>query len=53
MSRNNQDKINMYVDWLNNFLTVSAFADYYHIGDEEAENIINEGRILFNMKEEL
>lgn len=34
----------IYVIWRNDFLTVGAFADYYHITDAEAEVIINLGR---------
>ena len=34
-----------YLDYLNNFLTIGAFADYYHITDIQAIDIINLGRI--------
>lgn len=34
----------MYRDWLNNFLTVQAFADYYNISDEDAVCVIRVGR---------
>lgn len=34
----------IYLHWLNNFLTVGAFADYYHITDTEAETLIRLGR---------
>ena len=34
----------MYLDYVNNFLTIGAFADYYGISDEQAKMIIEEGR---------
>jgi hypothetical protein len=34
-----------YLDYLNNFLTVEAFADYYHMSVMQAETIIINGRI--------
>jgi hypothetical protein len=34
-----------YLDYLNNFLTITAFADYYHMPVSEAEIIINTGRV--------
>ena len=39
-------KIQMYLDWLNNFLTLRGFADHYGITTEEARSIISEGRAL-------
>lgn len=40
--------IEMALDWYNNFLTVGAFADYYHIDDERAARIIDIGKRLLN-----
>jgi hypothetical protein len=34
-----------YLDYLNNFLTIEAFADYYHMPANEAEIIIINGRV--------
>lgn len=34
----------IYLHWLNNFITVGAFADHYHITDAEAEALIRLGR---------
>jgi hypothetical protein len=35
-----------YLDYLNNFLTIEAFADYYHMSVMQAETtIINTGRL--------
>ena len=36
----------MYLDFVNNFVTVSAFADYYGISDLLAARIIAEGSAL-------
>lgn len=44
---NLHDKIKeLYLDYRNNFLTVSAFADHYHISECLARAIINEGVFL-------
>ena len=37
----------IYVIWRNDFLTIGAFADYYHIAEAEAEVIINLGRRFY------
>ena len=34
----------MYLDYFNNFLTISRFADYYGITENEAKIIIDAGR---------
>ena len=39
-------KAEMFRDWVNNFLTVDCFADYYGISRGEAETAIEEGRII-------
>lgn len=41
-----QDKIRMFRDWFNNFLTLSRFASYYDITENEALSIIDQGRKL-------
>ncbi len=41
-------KEEMYLDWVNNFLTVDAFAEYYSLSTEEAEQLINEQRSKLN-----
>jgi hypothetical protein len=38
--------INMFLDWKNNFLTVSKFAEYYSLSIEQANNVIDKGRKL-------
>lgn len=34
----------VYFDWLNNFLTIGGFAEFYGLHDEEAEILINLAR---------
>tara|TARA_R100000353_G_scaffold126445_1_gene89779 strand:+ start:306 stop:443 length:138 start_codon:yes stop_codon:yes gene_type:complete len=40
----------MYLDYVNNFLTVPRFAEYYGITVTEANEIINLGRIINHSK---
>ena len=42
--------INMYLDYVNNFLTVEAFASYYGLLHWQANKVINLGRELLNSK---
>jgi hypothetical protein len=44
----NSRLIELYIDYCNNFLTVEYFAEYYDLSDEEANFVINNGRILNN-----
>lgn len=39
-----QKYTNMYLDYVNNFLTVEKFAEHYQITVEKAKTIINIGR---------
>ena len=41
--------IKMYLDYLNNFLTVEWFADSYWLDDDDAKIIIDMGRKYHNM----
>jgi hypothetical protein len=36
----------IYLDWLNNFLTIEAFADHYNLPSEHATALIGAGRWL-------
>jgi len=36
-----------YLDWLNNFLTVQAMADYYGIDSAKCERMISIGSALY------
>ena len=43
----NRQKIEgLYIDWVNNFLTVPRFAQYYGLTEAQAHRIINTGRTL-------
>ena len=41
-----QQKAVIYLDWVNNFLTVEGFASYYGISIENASKLIEEGRTI-------
>ena len=48
---NKLDKtVEMYLDYVNNFLSVSRFAEYYNISEDEANQVIKIGRMLNNTK---
>lgn len=36
---------NLYLDWVNNFLSISTFAEYYGISDEFALALIAEAKL--------
>ncbi len=38
----------MYLDYVNNFLTVDAFAQYYYLPVGEARQVIEQGRNIQN-----
>lgn len=38
----------VYLDWLNNFLTIAGFAEHYGLHDEEAAILIDLGRRCFD-----
>lgn len=37
--------VNMYLDYVNNFISVAGFADHYEITEEKANEIIKRGRV--------
>lgn len=43
----------MYLDYVNNFLTITRFAEYYGIGESYAEQIIMIGRNQHNLSVEI
>lgn len=45
---NNKER-EMYLDYVNNFLTVSRFAEYYGITEKRANKIINKQRAVNNI----
>ena len=42
----------MYLDWVNNFLTVECFAEHYAISVNDAKIIIDLGRKIDKLKPE-
>ena len=43
----NRQKIEgLYIDWVNNFLTVPRFAQHYGLTEAQAHRVINAGRTL-------
>ena len=48
-----QRKQELYLDYVNNFLTVTAFAEYYNISEKQANKIIDETRNLRTENEEI
>jgi hypothetical protein len=43
--------LDSYIDYLNNFLTIGGYADYYHIDYNDAEFIINKGREIYKVNQ--
>jgi len=42
--------IDLYLDWFNNFITISAFASYYQLTEDTASIVIKEGREMHERK---
>lgn len=42
-----EELIEVYLDWINNFITVPAFADYYGLSEADAKKVIELGRKLY------
>jgi hypothetical protein len=36
----------MYLDWVNNFITIARFAECYSLSEKDAERVINIGRVI-------
>ena len=45
---NQHDLIAIYLDYINNFITLKGFADYYGVDDNIAYSVIALGRELYN-----
>lgn len=47
MKRNKEHEIDeyMFLDWVNNFISMQAFADFYYISKEEARVILSRAKI--------
>lgn len=37
-------EIEMYIDWVNNYISIKTFAEHYQISEEEARKAIEKGR---------
>ena len=53
--KTNEDLQIMYLDYINNFLTVEKFAEYYNLTIEQANEVIEQGEIkhaeyIFNIQ---
>lgn len=44
------NKIDVYIEFINDWLTVEKMADYYSLKPQELDLIINEGRKEYNEK---
>ena len=45
--------VKIYLDYVNNFISIGAFADHYGIAQKEAVNIIELGHQIRNMEIEI
>ena len=45
-----EELIAVYLDWINNFVTILAFADYYGLSEEESKKVIELGRKLYESR---
>lgn len=41
--------VKMYLDYRNNFLTISAFAQHYGLSSRQANDIVEAGRTISNI----
>ena len=41
-----QDHKTMFLEFFNDWLTLSAFASYYGIHEKKAQKVLNKGRVL-------
>jgi len=49
MNAFNQMLINLYLDWVNNFLSYEGFSEYYNLSFEASKAIIKEGKRLHEL----
>ena len=47
---NNMTLTELYLDYINNFLSMAAFAEHYNLTGREAEIVIEAGRELHQLK---
>lgn len=48
-----QQLIAFYLEWLNDFLTIGRFAEYYGFANEEANLLVDLGRKYHNIQVEM
>lgn len=46
-----QEAINFYLDWFNNYLTVAKIAEHYGYSEKTALGLIERGRELHNIEQ--
>ena len=46
----NNPIVKMYLDYVNNYLTISVFAEHYLISNKLAKLLLDEGRELYAME---
>jgi hypothetical protein len=44
MEWNDKEVHEMYLEWLNNFISTEKFSEHYNLGMAETENILDRGR---------
>lgn len=49
MNTFNQMLINLYLDWVNNFLSYEGFSEYYNLSLEFSKELIKEGKRLHEL----
>ncbi len=45
-----QELIDVYLDWMNNFISIPAFADYYGLSEKDAKVVLDLGRKYHEQK---
>lgn len=48
MNANDINPYDFFLDWFNNFITTQGIAEHYNITEDEASDLITEGRELYN-----
>lgn len=47
----NEKKVELYLDYVNDFLTVGKFSEFYNFKEMDAQMIIDEGRKTYGEKQ--
>lgn len=51
MEKNAARIIELYLDWLNNFLTIEKFAEHYGMSEFQAKRLIDAGHYIYSFDE--